>query len=173
MNPMKTSYIILVPIVLLLFSCTKRDRANRMLTQMEGDWIIEKSERWNIFKDGSTDKFEDLTDAGEISISPDEIIGLGGTKNISVMYTNFQGGVFSITTLMSTDEDRSRVIWNGALCNEVFECDLYFQIEEQSRNQMIWTTHFMYKDGSNHYGRFSDPTTAQFNTRWTITLKRQ
>ncbi|MEO0899772.1 MAG: hypothetical protein AAFY71_25395 [Bacteroidota bacterium] len=169
---MRILYIVL-PLVCCLFSCTKIDRANRMLTQMEGEWIIEKSERWSILKDGSTDKFEDLTDAGEIMISPDEAFDLGGTKVIDMSYTNFQGQGFSISTLLVTDEDRTRVILKNLLCNELFECDLYLQIEERSRNTMVWTTHFFVKGGPTHYSRFANPTEADFNTKWTLTLKRQ
>jgi len=92
---------------------------------MEGEWNIALSERWVINPDGTTEKFENIEDAGEIIIRPDPLLDLGGTKEISTFYTNVNGAVLDLTTLMFLDRLSKRVVWKNVLCSEIFECDLF------------------------------------------------
>ncbi|MEL6696991.1 MAG: hypothetical protein AAFP89_12155 [Bacteroidota bacterium] len=172
---MRHLHLYILPLTFLLLSCSANTRSNRALARMEGEWNIALSERWVINPDGTTEKFENIEDAGEIIIRPDPLLDLGGTKEISTFYTNVNGAVLDLTTLMFLDRLSKRVVWKNVLCSEIFECDLFFQLETDNRDKQVWTTYFKLVDSSNPLSRNAiyDATIANSHTKWTLTLERE
>ena len=151
---------------LLLLGCNKEKRTLKRLDNTR--WDIVKSERWIIYNGGTTDQFEDLDNAGTVTIATDPW-GSDGVKELTMNYTNFQGATASFTRLIYIDEAAERLSINGALCNNVFECDLVFNIEVNQKNKQVWTAFgtddtFVYPASYN--------ANQDFHVKWQLTLEK-
>lgn len=142
--------------------------ANRERKQLLGTWDIAHSERVAIFEDGTTEVFEDLTDAGTLEISEGGVTGI--LTDFVLAYTNFEGTAINIQGSVTVDEETSRVLLNPFDCGgTVFNCSLVMNVQEDKRRQQIWTYFYVNPPVQ---GRF-DPTANDIHFRWTLTLRKQ
>ncbi|MEM1093368.1 MAG: hypothetical protein AAGJ10_02105 [Bacteroidota bacterium] len=142
--------------------------ANRERKQLLGTWDIVHSERIAIFDDGSTEVFEDLTDAGTLEISEGGVTGI--LTDFVLDYTNFAGTRINFEGSVSVDEETSRVLLSPFDCgSSIFNCSLVMNVQEDKRRQQIWT--YFYTDPPRQ-GQY-DPTANDTHFRWTLTLRKQ
>ena len=163
MKQLKTFLGSLIWPTLFGVACISCDTAQREAKQLEGRWTIVKSERWRIDPDGTTEKFEDLEDAGYMEFTYGII-----EKQVVMDYTNFRGTSSSLATLFLVDDNGERIRFGAVLCNDIFNCDLVWNVETDRRNQQVWT--YYYTDPPNQ-GQF-DYTRNTEHFQWTVTLKR-
>lgn len=152
----------------LIVACKGTDEAYPI--DLEGEWTIVKSERLRIFNNGSVEYFEDQTDAGTLNIydDPEAISDL--TKAFDFNYTNYNGQNASFSSILYTDEEGLRIFMAGVLCNQVFECDIVWTVDENMKNRQVWSA---YGDETMYfYGDQYDPSNDSYHLKWTITLEK-
>ncbi|MEM6647264.1 MAG: hypothetical protein AAF730_13540 [Bacteroidota bacterium] len=158
--------LILTAITLLILSACIP--ANRERRQLLGTWDIVHSERIAIFEDGSTEVFEDLTDAGTLEISEGGVTGV--LTDFVLIYTNFEGTLVNLQGSITVDEETSRILLNRFDCGStIFNCSLVMNVQEDKRRQQIWT--YFYTDPPRQ-GQYN-PTANDKHFRWTLTLRKQ
>lgn len=139
--------------------------------RLDGSWKIVKSERWAILADGTTDQFEDLSDAGSMQIyepsPPAETL-----KEFLFTYTNFQGDQVQFNSLLYTDVASSRVMMSQVLCNSPFECDIVWTVDVNKKNKQVWSVYGT-EAGFFYAGNRYDASSNDFHLKWTITLERE
>lgn len=167
---MKNQYLsgIFCLLSIILFDCGRDEFTYPK--KLDGDWKIAKSERWIIFNDGSTEKFEDLTDAGTLQIfEPNPTAET--LKEFIFTYTNFKNEEVEIQSLLKTDEDSKRIFFSKVLCDSPFECDIVWTVDENKKNSQVWSAYgnqdnFFYS--SDRY----NPSNDTHHYKWTITLEK-
>ncbi|MCG8574094.1 MAG: hypothetical protein MI810_04360 [Flavobacteriales bacterium] len=142
----------------------------RFLNRLENtEWEITTSKRWIIYNDGTTEIFEDLTNAGTIYITEDPL-GSEILKEVRMVYTNYLGGTSDFTTLLYTDDLHTRVGMSQVLCNDPFECDLVWTVDVNKRNKQVWSAYG--SDGSYFFPPDTYNANKDHHLKWEITLTK-
>ena len=141
----------------------------RDMRQLEGRWEIAKAEVLTINQDGSTSVLE-YENVGYIEITQDpfDSDGSGGLKQAIMEYDD---GVVrtSFNGYLHNDEDNKRLWMSYYFCNNIFNCDLSWDIERDGGRTQVWASYFNDLTGRNQYS----PGTALQHIKWTWTLKKQ
>lgn len=149
-------------------SCNKQKRVMKGLV---GNWTIEQSERFVLTSGGSEDKYEDLTNCGDLVISDIEGSDDPSMKNFVFTYYGSNGDTMKVSNILYTDDKNKRMVFKNALCDTNEYCNLIWTCDKTKRNKQIWSaygvdTTFFYP--TNKY----DPSNANNWLMWRITLKR-
>ena len=163
------SLFILVLIALSVAGCRRPEI--KMAKRMMGEWKIERSERLRIYEDGSTWHFEDIENAGTLTVT-EAVPEATFIRSYSFQSVNFEGDAFSLGGDMWIDEDATRAIWKYALCEGLFECDLVWTIEENKRNKQVWSA-YGNQDAFFWTGDSWNAGDDASHLKWRITLVRE
>lgn len=142
-----------------------------MAKRLMGEWNVERTERMRIFPDGSVVHFEDISNAGSLTVmeaNPPATF----LREYAFTCTNFEGITFSLGGNMIFDEDGSRAIWLNALCSDPFECDLVWTLEENKRNKQVWSAYGNETEFFWPTDRWNPGDDAS-HLKWRITLVRE
>ncbi|MEL6865751.1 MAG: hypothetical protein AAFP19_15105 [Bacteroidota bacterium] len=160
---------LIMSLLLLLFNACKSEQV-RFTDRLDGEWVIEKSERWIIHQDGSTEQFEDLSDAGRMEVYEPNPPATT-FKEFTFTYTNFEGGQANMQSYIFADEDSRRVFMSQVLCNSPFECDIVWTVEENKRKKQIWSTYGT-EEGFFYPPDRWDASDDAYHFKWRIVLRR-
>jgi hypothetical protein len=165
---MKKLLFILIMFTVLFAGCKKKQY--KYIDDLEGEWTITHSERVMIYPDGTQDVYEDIDNAGTMSVyeanPPAETF-----KDFTFSYTNFQGVPVGISSSVYVDEDATRVGFSQVLCSSPFECDIVWTIEVDKKNKQVWAAYGT-ADGFFFPPDRYDPTNDDYHLVWRITLER-
>ncbi len=153
--------------VFVIAGCNKQKRTMKGLT---GNWIIEKSERFEIYSGGSEVPLEDISNCGDLVIS-DIHEDSTTVKNFVFTYIDQYGDTMKVANKLYTDDKNKRIVFKNALCDSTVGCDLIWTVDKSKKNKQIWSAYgidddFFYSPNN------ADPTDADHWLMWRITLKR-
>lgn len=161
---MRMRYFILAAALLVGCDSAAMEEAK----DLRGTWTIAHSERTLIRSDGTTEVFEDITDAGTLEIVE------GGDSDLftdfQLSFRNFRGETTTIVGQLSVDETTDRVLLGRTWCGGgLFNCTLVMNVIRDRDNEQIW--HYFYTNVAGALGQY-DPTLNDEHYRWQLTLRR-
>lgn len=167
---MKKLIILLFSFSLIFFACNKEKKLMKNLT---GNWVIDRSERTLIYPGGSDELIEDIENAGELIIYEDPNNASEETRKFTFMYVSNALDTIQAEGNLLSDEKNKRIIFKNALCDSSSSCDLVWTIDKSKDNKQVW---FVYGVDSTFFfpsNNNNNPGNASNWVRWKITLKKQ
>lgn len=143
--------------------------SERAVNDLRGEWRIAHSERMTIFEDGTTDVFEDQTDAGTLTIFEGGNTGL--FTDFVLTYTNFQNTRVVIEGTVMVDESTKRVLLAPFACDgSIFNCTLVMNVVKDDDKRQVWD--YFYTEIAGGGQGLYDPTIRDKHFRWRLTLRK-
>ncbi len=142
----------------------------RYTNRLDGEWTIGHSERVRINDDGSTEVFEDLDDAGTLSVYEPEPSSVT-LKEFRFVYTNYLGATLDVTSLLAVDDANRRVFMTGILSDGLYQSDLIWTVHRNTPLRQVWSAYGNSEQLFWPADRF-DAGNDAYHVRWTITLER-
>jgi hypothetical protein len=137
MKAFKISILSISLLGIFFSSCSKEDKT---LDYLLGEFNVAHLERYEVHWDGKVVQLADETDAGtfnfEVATSSAGSL-LESLRDVTYDFTE-NGQTTSGDLTLKVDEEAKRIIIFGGAC---IQCDLSYNIEENSRNRQIWATH--------------------------------
>jgi hypothetical protein len=160
-------YIIATISTILFFCACNKEK--KLMKTLEGNWIIESSEKILYHKDGSEETLETLSNSGKLIISE-------GSSNEDKMYDFFfiDSNLDTIKSAnkLVTDEFNNRMIMLDGLTDSTGNKNIVWTIEKTKKNKQTWSTYGV--DSTLFYPTNNqNPGAAENWVVWKIYLKRE
>ncbi len=164
-------YSILLAFTLVAVVSGACNKQKREAKKLEGNWIIEQSERMIIYSSGDEDIYENNTRAGDLVITADPNPDSVESKAYTFTYYGANNDTLFVKGKLYTDDKNIRIVFKNALGDSTSNSDLIWTVEKSKKNKQIWSAYGV--DSTFFYPPNNfDPSNASNWLMWRITLKR-